>query len=201
MSPRVVPSCISLRWTIVGLAALLASAVGTGTAAIHPASAASAPPSPCTLLTKAEVQAVIPGPLRNPMIMSNPLLSPPNGTECDRISTVAAHRHRSAIFGVSVQLWDFRAQGPVWIARWGTRAADYVRSICRRPPTLPGLRLPVVHQVSRLGDYACGLEDTVIQMAKGPFFLRVSLGAGTQNRQTRAVVTRLARKAIGRLRA
>jgi hypothetical protein len=199
---RVVPSCIPVRWTILGLAALLASAVGTPAAAVEPATAASRQASPCKLLTQGEVQAVIPGPVRSPMISPAPLLNPPNGTACDRISTIAAHNHRTAIFGVSVQLWDFRAQGPAWTTQWGARAAGFVRRRClQRAPAGSGITLPITRTVSRVGDYACSVDDTVVELAKGSFLLRVSVGTIAPSKQTRDVVTSLARKAAARLRA
>ncbi len=159
--------------------------------------------SPCALLTRSEVQAVIPGPVGKPILAPAVLPEPPNGAACDRISKAAAHNHRAAIFGVSVQLWDFRTAGPAWTAQWGTRAAPYLRSFCTQPvpPVGSGVTLPTVRTVPATGDYACTLDDAVAEAAKGPYLLRVSVGIATPTRQSRGTVVALARTAVKRLRS
>ena len=192
-------SRVPVRWIVFGVVAALTSVM----ASVATAGASAPRVSPCTLLTRDEVQAVVPGPVGKPIVLPAILPNGPNGMACDRISTVAAHNHRTAIFGVSVQLWDFRVTGPAWTAPWGTRAARYLRSLCtpQHPPAGSGIPLPATHLVSGTGDYACALDDAVVEVAKGPFLLRVSVGLNAPNKRSRDTVIALARTAARRLRS
>ena len=170
------------------------------TPAVAGAASTSQTPSPCSMLSRSDVEAVGPAkPIRRLIPEDELAVVPPHGMGCDWISPTTAHRDPKAIFGVGLALWDFRKLGPAWSTRWGTKSRKYAQTLCNeRPPPGSGVRLPTVHVVRGVGDYACA-TDTSIQVAKGPFYLIVSLGLNAPNSESRQTLIQLARKASGRL--
>jgi len=187
-------------WARVAAIAVSLGAAGCLQSAVAAASNPLRAPSPCALLTASEVSSVGVVDARRRSIPSAQLLPmPPNGTGCDWVSPTAANRDRSTLFGVAVGLWDFRTAGAAWTARWGTKAKRYAVTLCtEKAPAGSGVTLPATHAMGRIGDYACA-TDTAVRIAKGPYFLVVSVGAGRVSASTRNVVVKLAKKALERL--
>ncbi len=142
------------------------AAAGCSPSAVAGASTPLHAPAPCALLTASEVSAVgVAGARRRSIPSAQLLPMPPNGTGCDWISPTV-NGARSRLFGVAVGVWDFRAAGVAWTARWGTKAKRYVMTLCNaKAPPGSGIALPTTHAVGRIGDYACA-TDTVVRVAK-----------------------------------
>ncbi len=189
-------------WLRFGVIAVSLSAAGGVLAAGAGASKTPRVPAPCALLTSSEVSSVGVAHARRRSIPNAELPpAPPNGTGCDWISPDTAHRSRTAIFGVAVGLWDFRTAGATWTTRWGSQARRYAVSVCnQQAPRGSGVTLPATRVVRRVGDYAC-TTDVATKVAKGPFYLVVSVGAGRVGDTTRNAAINLAKKAAQRLHA
>jgi len=67
-----------------------------------------------------------------------------------------------------------------------------------KAPPGSGVTLPATHAIGRIGDYACA-TDTVVRVAKGPYYVVVSVGVGRIGNTVRNAVVILAKRASQRL--
>jgi hypothetical protein len=176
----------------IGIFAVFAAAPVTTASA-----AGSTTPSPCSLLTRAEIAKVMtgrPGPPRT----ETAIPYPPGGQWCSWLSKDARKKPKGVLQAV-VQLWDFRNSPADFRQQYGTRAKRFVHQRCtQKAPAGSGVELPKTKNLAGVGDTACTANSSV-DVAKGPYFLIVTAGSLDEGAEHVGAAVQLANDALRRL--